>query len=176
MDHLYSADTSIQEQDAEDGHELRPEHVHEYLTRVMYNRRTKMNPLWNSIIVAGHSSAAASINQGSSQEAPGDKDGFLAFVDLLGTTYSSPVIATGMGAAIAIPLLRKATDGGAWKSLSKDAARSVLDECMKVLYYRDARSLNKFDVACVSTDGIEILSDQTVQTSWEFAREGYGYK
>ena len=169
------ANRRIQEQDAEDGHVLRPEHVHEYLTRVMYNRRTKMDPLWNSIIVAGRSPpATASVD---SPRATTDSDQtFLAFVDLLGTTYSSPVIATGMGAAMAIPLLRKATDLDAWKSLSAEQARLTLDECMKVLYYRDARSLNKFDVATVNSKGIEILSNQSVQTHWEFAREGYGYK
>ena len=30
-----------------------PSEVHEYLTRVLYNRRNKFNPLWNSLVVGG---------------------------------------------------------------------------------------------------------------------------
>jgi 20S proteasome subunit beta 7 len=37
-----------------DGHTLSPEHIYEYLSRVMYARRSKMNPLWNTFIVAGY--------------------------------------------------------------------------------------------------------------------------
>ena len=36
-----------------DEHSLGPGEVHEYLSRVMYARRSKMNPLWNSLLVGG---------------------------------------------------------------------------------------------------------------------------
>lgn len=167
----------IREQHAGDGHELRPEHVYEYMSRVMYNRRTKMDPLWNSILIAGTSPTPLSIQAPETSNSPKPSHGpFLSYVDLLGTTYSAPVIATGMGSAMGIPLLRKAAEDDAWKSLSREDARKVLDECMKVLYYRDARSLNKFSVATVTAEGITIEKNQTVPTEWEFARYGYGYK
>ena len=67
---------------------------------------------------------------------------FLGYVDLLGTTYSAPSIATGYGAYIAIPLLRAAVDGKQ-DQLTEEAARELLHECMRVLFYRDARSLDK---------------------------------
>ncbi|TYI58314.1 hypothetical protein E1A91_D11G347900v1 [Gossypium mustelinum] len=37
----------------DDGNSLGPKEVHNYLTRVMYNRRNKFNPLWNSLILGG---------------------------------------------------------------------------------------------------------------------------
>jgi 20S proteasome subunit beta 7 len=43
----------IEEIIAQDSHSLGPAEIHEYLSRVMYNRRSNMNPLWNSIIVGG---------------------------------------------------------------------------------------------------------------------------
>lgn len=67
---------------------------------------------------------------------------FLGYVDLLGTTYSAPSIATGYGAYIAVPLLRAAVDGKQ-DELSEESAKQLLHECMRVLYYRDARSLDK---------------------------------
>lgn len=67
---------------------------------------------------------------------------FLAYVDLLGTTYSSSTLATGYGSYIAQPLLRKAVEGKE-DELTEDAARKILEESMTVLYYRDARSIYK---------------------------------
>lgn len=37
----------------DDGNSLRPKEVHNYLARVMYNRRNKFDPLWNSLIIGG---------------------------------------------------------------------------------------------------------------------------
>ena len=37
----------------DDGNTLGPKEVHNYLTRVMYNRRNKFNPLWNSLVLGG---------------------------------------------------------------------------------------------------------------------------
>lgn len=67
---------------------------------------------------------------------------FLAYVDLLGTTYSASTLATGYGAHIAQPLLRKAVEGYE-DTLTEEQALSIIETSMKVLYYRDARSLNK---------------------------------
>lgn len=66
----------------------------------------------------------------------------LGYVDLLGTTYTSPTIATGFGAYLAQPLLRKATESRT-TLISKEEARQVLEDCLRVLFYRDARSVNK---------------------------------
>ena len=43
----------VDEFTAADGHDLGPSEIHEYLSQVMYARRSKMNPLWNSLIVGG---------------------------------------------------------------------------------------------------------------------------
>lgn len=67
---------------------------------------------------------------------------FLAYVDLLGTTYSSPTLATGYGAHLAQPLMRKAVEGREGL-ISRQEAEELADRCMRVLFYRDARSINK---------------------------------
>jgi 20S proteasome subunit beta 7 len=46
-------DLVIEEFTAQDGHALGPAEIHEYLSRVFYNRRSKMDPLWNSVVVGG---------------------------------------------------------------------------------------------------------------------------
>lgn len=37
----------------DDGNSLGPKEVHNYLNRVMYNRRNKFDPLWNSLVLGG---------------------------------------------------------------------------------------------------------------------------
>lgn len=154
----------VEEVLADDGHILTTPQIFEYLARIMYNRRTKGNPLWNSIVVGGVDKTT--------------KEGFLSYVDLIGTTYSSPSIATGYGSYIAQPLLRKVLDDlpNGHLDLDHDLARKTLEDCMKVLFYRDARSLNKFQIAKVTIDGVEISEPIQAPTEWAFAEglRGYG--
>lgn len=46
-------DLIVEEFTEQDGHQLGPEEIHEYLSQIMYARRSKMDPLWNSLIVGG---------------------------------------------------------------------------------------------------------------------------
>ncbi|KAJ3034097.1 Proteasome subunit beta type-7 [Rhizophlyctis rosea] len=148
----------IKEYDADDGQILRPRHIYEYLSRLMYERRSKVNPLWNSLIVGGVK----------------DGDRFLGFVDLQGTTYQSSTIATGYGAYIGQPLLRKAVEGKE-DTLTEEEAVKVLEDVMRVLFYRDARSLNKIQIATVTAAGSKISAAYELRTEWEFAESVKGY-
>jgi len=149
----------IEEFSAHDDHTLGPAEVHNYLAELMYARRTKINPLWNSLLVGGF------------------KDGqrFLAFVDLLGTTYSASTLATGYGAHIAQPLLRRAVEGNE-DTLTEEEARKIIEQSMQVLFYRDARSLDKYQIATITAAGVHISDSIKMETSWSFAEgiRGYG--
>ncbi|KAF2973898.1 hypothetical protein EK904_014935, partial [Melospiza melodia maxima] len=68
-----------------DGHSYSPRALHSWLTRVLYNRRSKINPLWNTVLIAG-------VYGGES---------FLGYVDMLGVAYEAPSLATGFGAYLA---------------------------------------------------------------------------
>jgi len=132
----------------DDGSRLYPQEIYNYLTRVMYNRRNKMDPLWNSIVVAGFR----------------DNKSFLGTVDLLGTCYTDDFIATGYGAHLALPLIRKA-----WTpDMTKEQATKLLEDCMRVLFYRDARSINKVQIGFVDASGVTINEPIELQTyHWE---------
>jgi len=97
-----------------------------------------------------------------------DKRPFLASADLLGTTFSAPSLATGFGAHLAQPLLRKvAPDEVAASKLSKEQALAAVKESMKVLFYRDARSLDKYSIAIVTAEGIDLKEDEKLENqSW----------
>ncbi|PWN46227.1 proteasome endopeptidase complex, beta subunit [Ceraceosorus guamensis] len=153
--------TGLRESTAGDSHNLTPSQLYAWLTRLMYARRSKIDPLWNSLVVGGLEPSTG---------AP-----FLGYVDLLGVTYTASTIATGFGAHLAQPLLRKAVEGRE-STLDEAEARSILESCMKVLFYRDARSLNRFQIATVTKQGVHIGEPKSVETDWSFAEglRGYG--
>lgn len=135
------------------GHSLNAKNLHTYLAKVFYKRRSDFDPLWNQVLVGGL-----------------DDEGkpFLASADLLGTTFSAPSLATGFGAHLAQPLLRKvAFDDEAASKLSKEDAVEAIKESMKVLFYRDARSLDKYSIAVITKEGIELKEDEKLENqSW----------
>lgn len=127
--------------------------LHKYLSKVFYKRRSDFNPLWNQVLVAGF----------DDESRP-----FLASADLLGTTFSAPSLATGFAAHLAQPLLRKVVpDEAAAEALDEARAVQCVKECMKVLFYRDARSLDKYSIAVVKKEGIDLKENEKLEgQSW----------
>ena len=148
--------------DDKDAPLMSAKNLHTYLSKVMYKRRSDFNPLWNALLVCGL-----------------DDDGapFLASADLLGTTFSAPSLATGFGAHLAQPILRRVVpDEAASKDLSKEKAIEAVRECMKVLFYRDARSMNEYSLAVIDKEGVELSEDNKLEgQSWAFADRIRGY-
>ncbi|KAF2178498.1 proteasome endopeptidase complex, beta subunit [Zopfia rhizophila CBS 207.26] len=142
---------------------LNAKNLHTYLSKVMYKRRSDFNPLWNHLLIAG---------------LDGESKPFLASADLLGTTFAAPTLATGFGAHLAQPILRRTVpDEASVQNVSKDEAVRLVKECMKVLFYRDARSLDKYSIAVITKEGVELKQDEKLENqSWAFAEgiRGYG--
>ena len=144
-------------------HTMNAKNIHTYLSKVLYKRRSDFNPLWNMILVAGL----------DEKDQP-----FLASADLLGTTFSSPTLATGFGSHLAQPLLRKLmpNDEESVPDVTKEQAIEAVKQSMKVLFYRDARSMDKYSIAVVTKDGVEMHEDEKLENqSWAFADQIKGY-
>ena len=110
----------------DDGFEHGPAEIYSYLRAVLYQRRNKFDPLWNSLVVGGFKDGAP----------------FLGSVDLRGTAYEDDVIATGYGSHLALPIMR-----AKWTpDLDEGEARALLEDCLRVLFYRDCRALNRVQV------------------------------
>eukprot|EP00923_Selenidium_pygospionis_P036063 GHVN01063278.1.p1 GENE.GHVN01063278.1~~GHVN01063278.1.p1 ORF type:complete len:253 (+),score=33.12 GHVN01063278.1:36-794(+) len=141
----------LEDANAEDGHIMSSRELASFLGRVMYNRRSKFNPLWNSLLVAGYE----------------DGKSHLSYVDLLGTTYEEDCIATGFGAYFAMPILREK----AKPTMTEQEARQLLEECMLILFYRDCQAHNKIQFATATAQGLKIESATSLKTSWAY--EGF---
>ncbi|KAL9131845.1 MAG: hypothetical protein Q9217_000291 [Psora testacea] len=153
----------VKENYSSPGHIMNAQNLHTYLSKVMYKRRSDINPLWNQMLVVG---------------LDGDDKPFLSSVDLLGTTFSSPTLATGFGAHLAQPLLRKLVDDESHVGqVTREQAVEAVKECMKVLFYRDARSLDQYSIAIITKEGgVELKEDEQLEgQSWAFAETIRGY-
>jgi len=139
-----------------DGNEHTPHEIFQYLVRVMYQRRNKFDPLWNSLVIAGVSKL--------------DEKPFLAVTDLVGTHWEDETIATGFGNYLAQPILRKFVEDKKQRGepITEQEARKTLVECMKVLWYRDARSINRIQIARVDKTGTHISEPEEVDTRWVY--------
>lgn len=160
---LEELETTEEVYDNDGGHNLRAPHVHEYLSKVLYNRRSKMNPLWNALVVGGFND---------------DGTPFLRYVDLLGVTYGSSAISTGFGSHLAVPLLRQLVPKDPdYENVTEEQARDAILNCMRVLFYRDARSLDKFSLVTIKK-GEELKFEKNLKCenqSWRFAQDIRGY-
>ena len=83
--------------------------LHSWLTRVLYNRRSKFDPLWNTFVVAGLQ----------------DNEPYLGFVNLQGVAFTETLLATGMGVDLCLPVMRRALEKKVrTSSMSKPVRRS----------------------------------------------------
>ncbi|NWT63123.1 PSB4 protein, partial [Erythrocercus mccallii] len=114
-----------------DGHSYSARALHSWLTRVLYTRRSKINPLWNSLLIAGVDGA---------QSPWWFLGGFLQPLVVFGGIPAAP----GGRLCFLQPLLRAALERE--RPPSREEARELLERCLRVLYYRDARSSNRVRV------------------------------
>lgn len=133
-----------------DGCELTSPEVYHYLQTMLYHRRNKFDPLWNTMVVAGI--------------APDTNKPFLGQVSMIGLGFQDEYIATGFGHHLGMPLLRKY-----WKQdMSKQEAMDLLQKCMRVCFYRDCRTLNKIQFANVDKQGTSIEEPTALDTKWDY--------
>jgi len=149
----------IDEDCKDDGFNLKPKALHCWLTRVLYNRRSKFDPLWNVIIVAGMQ----------------DNQPYLGFVNLQGTAFTDDLMATGMGVDLCLPVMRNAIEkkGGL---LSYEEAKATIQKCVRLAYLRDCRAWPKYHIARIDGSGSSIEGPLMIDSDWEFAKGVKGYE
>jgi 20S proteasome subunit beta 7 len=132
----------------QDGCMLGPKQYASYVGRVMYNRRSKGNPLYNQFLLVGKK---------------GDEPPLLAFVDHQGTFFEDDYIATGFGSYLAMPLLRNE-----WRqSITKAEAEQLIIKCLKICFYRDCRAFCKYTIGCCDGQTTTISDQLDLDHFWE---------
>ena len=107
-----------------------------------------MNPLWCSTVVGGVSKDTGDV--------------FLAVSDLYGTKIEQDFILTGLGSYYCQVLMqnRRRDD------MSEQEARELILDCMKVMFYRDKKSIDKVQISTVTKAGVTMHEPIDVPSQW----------
>lgn len=131
----------------EDGCSMGPSEYSSYIGRVMYNRRSKMNPLYNQFVIVGKKK---------------DEKPVLAFVDHQGTFFEEDYIATGFGSYLAMPILRNE-----WTpDISLEKATELIKQCLTICFYRDCRAFCKIMIGNCTGKETTISESITLDHKW----------
>lgn len=119
-----------------------------YISSIHYQRRNKMDPLLNDIIVAG-------LRKDGSKE--------IYSVDPLGTRFDEDFIASGMAEYLAITLLRDKYKA----DMSFDEAKLILEDCMRNSFYIECRGARMVQIATINQDGTRIYPKYPLDVTWK---------
>lgn len=154
--------SSAQDASLADRHNLSADELYNWLTRVLYNRRSRMNPLWLDLVVGGMVT-----------NAQGNREPFLGHVNFRGRSYETDAIATGFGMHLGLPIMREFTKQ---QNTTKAMAEVEVRKVMEVLFYRDCRSFPKYKVAIADGEAGTSVSDSiSVEENWNVSNYIRGY-
>ncbi|SOV75480.1 proteasome subunit beta type-4 [Plasmodium sp. gorilla clade G3] len=148
-----------------------PQHYHSYVSRVFYVRKNRIDPLFNNIIIAGINSQKYDNNDDNVLLYTNKKDDdehnefksneeykeihkddlYIGFVDMHGTNFCDDYITTGYARYFALTLLRDHYKD----NMTEEEARILINECLRILYFRDATSSNFIQIVKVTSKGVE---------------------
>lgn len=144
-------ETVAEDEQIDDGIVKTPAELFSLLHRSVYENRCEFTPWQCTFIVIGHANG----------------EGFLGACDSIGTRWSDQCLATGYGGHICVPLMRRALEVAGGK-LSRDQALQVLEDCMRTLFYRECRAINRFQVAEAADGKVVLHPPKMVDTNFEF--------
>eukprot|EP00277_Geminigera_cryophila_P028730 CAMPEP_0179470544 /NCGR_PEP_ID=MMETSP0799-20121207/50978_1 /TAXON_ID=46947 /ORGANISM="Geminigera cryophila, Strain CCMP2564" /LENGTH=270 /DNA_ID=CAMNT_0021277669 /DNA_START=38 /DNA_END=850 /DNA_ORIENTATION=+ len=141
-----------------------PTQAFHFLHRVMYAKRCKQDPFWNSVLLGG-------FDKRSSLDLPvfGEEDR-----EMQGTPYESHILTTGFGNYMALPLMRLATHEAECLTNQKQPEILTMAEAtmwckdiMRVLSLRSSQCSSRIQIATVCEEGVEISAPFEVEGNWE---------
>ncbi|KRZ93526.1 tRNA-dihydrouridine(16/17) synthase [NAD(P)(+)]-like, partial [Trichinella sp. T8] len=144
--------------------EFTPASMHTFLTSVLYARRSKLNPLWNSYVVCGVTERT--------------KTPYLGTVNLYGVSYTNNFVATGLGSYLVQHYLEKKLEDCEKEGIKLNEADAALAlrNCIEILYERDCLAYNEYELGVVTADNCVITGKHTVSGKWGHAGLITGYE
>jgi len=137
---------------------LGPSELTNYLSSICYHRRNKQDPYWTSNLVGGVDWNGESV---------------LYSIDQFGTKIQANYLVTGMGIHFCQSIIEPHLVNG--RELTRQEALAVVEECFKVLFYRDCRAGNNIIYGYMERDlNGNIIYDEIEKSfkgNWHF--DGY---
>jgi len=149
----------------DDGTTLGPVETYNVLERIMYNRRSRNNPYWNTLVISGYD---------VTKDEP-----FLGQIDSQGTSFQAKLIGTGFGGFLVGPLMERQLESirGFGDGLPNRAqAEEIMERSLKVLYYRDKSTYNNWSIGFAEKNNSMVNEPKKLETNWRIADQIHGYE
>lgn len=128
-----------------------------YMHRTVYQGRNNFEPLMCKFVMIG-----SETNAETNETTP-----FIGVCDSVGTRWTEDCAASGMAAYNCLPLMRRALE--LKKNLTRDEAMAVIHDCCRVIFYRECRAINRFQIADATAAKVTISDPFIVETNFEFS-------
>lgn len=130
---------------------------HTLLTRMCYSQRKKIDPYYNLFAIGGLDSKGVP---------------YLGYTDYFGTSFKENYVCTGFGHHLALPIIRRKYR----EDMTVEEAQALIQECMRVLYYRDCRASRNYTMVTLHQGQIDGLEEvRKVVGDWSVATHVKGY-
>lgn len=128
---------------------FKPRDYFNYLSRVNYQRRMKMDPLWNGSVIGGVRHDNGEV--------------FLGMIDLYGTKIEGNFAITGLASHYCQVLMQNT-----WRpDLSEQDAIKLIEDCMRVMFYRDKKATDEIQICKVTREGgVQIGEPYRISSEW----------
>ena len=142
-----------------DAAEPTPKQLFNFMHRTVYHQRSEFEPYMNKFVLVGVD--------------PKTKESFIGVCDSIGTRWTDECAAAGMAAYNALPMVRRAQEvkNGL---LTRAEAMEVLENCLRVIFYRECRAINRFQITDATAERVTISEPFVVSTNFEF--EGFAFE
>jgi len=144
---------------------LKPKMVHNFLTSYLYYRRSKMDPLWNTLVIVGLEPV---------EFRAGEFKPFIGVIQKHGTAYEVPSVATGL-ASMMLNQVIETELGGDSKNMSREQALNILRKAMEITYYRDCYAENEYSLSFIEKGESSFLTTEKLVGRWDIAEKDNQY-
>ena len=130
---------------------LGPKDYLKWLAAVQFNKRMRVDPFWNSHIVAGI------------DKETGEK--YLGTVDIHGNNYEGNYLCTGIAAYFCKRILSE----GVTEETTFEQAKEIINKCFTTLYYRDKFQSDNIELVTIE-DGPNVTfhDPYTLESEWSY--------
>jgi len=159
--------TMVEEEIESDKREIEPSGIHKFIQRILYYKRSRGEPLRLSVIICGVSEEKEKREGAYSQCNIGGK--VLGIVNSKGNFWFESSVATGIASHLVLPILRERKT----EEMNREEAIREMEDCMKLLVYKDCCASNKVRYAICEENYCEIQEEKRIETNWELGiKEG----
>ncbi|EEA05846.1 proteasome subunit beta type 4 precursor, putative [Cryptosporidium muris RN66] len=130
-----------------------PKEYSNFISNLHYEKRNKMKPLYNQIVIAGLQKNISS-----------EFESYLSIVDQFGTLFFDDYVGSGSSGYYGVSLIRQKYVPG----ISKDQAKSLLEECMRNIFYLECTGSRMLQFVTITLKGTTIYPAYPVETTWKY--------